>query len=59
MNIVTIKKNGSTDRVTFHASNGDQVLECGNYPVKQRIMMNEVIVDYWCKQNGYAPIHSD
>ena len=57
MNLLTIKRNAGTDRVTFHNPLRDQVVDCIGMNRDEREKMNNFTINYWCKSNGYAPVY--
>lgn len=54
---ITINKNGSINQIVVHDCSGDQHYDMSRLNRHQRDGVRELIVDFWAKQNGFAPIY--
>ena len=56
--VITIHKNGAESTVTFHLPTGDQKVDATPFDnPKQRAAFRELVVDYWCRENGWAEVY--
>lgn len=57
--VLTIHKNGASSTTTFHAPTGDQKVDTTAFDnPKQREAFHELVVDYWCRERGWAELYS-
>ena len=56
---MVVRKSGSEDTLRVDTPSGHEHWDLSQLNARQRQQANEMIVDFWCKEHGYAPIYGD
>ena len=55
---ITIRRNAALYRVTIRNRFGETQIINSSHTDEECVKLSEFITDFWCKENGFLPMHS-
>lgn len=59
MKMFTIRRNAGQHTLNVHTEEGNQHYELGNLSPVQMGAVREMVVNYWCRKMGHAPLYAE